>query len=63
MYKYIYICTDTYMYTCISAYISATALCAFGVDGLSSLLPEFCYPTFCLSLILGPTRNPHRREI
>ena len=52
---YTYIHTYTYRY--------AAALCAFGVTRLRPLLADFCYPTFCLSLIMPPPRDPDGNEI
>ena len=63
IYIYIYKCECTYAYACIHIYISATALCAFGVTGCLTVLSDCCYPNFCFLLILAPSQNPHRREI
>ena len=43
-------------------YVSASALCAEGVTGLSSLLSEFCSPTLAY-ILLGPPPNPDGHEI
>ena len=56
-----YIYVHRYVYVYIIR-ISAAALCAFGVTGLSNLLSDFCCPTVCLFLILGPLPNPHWHE-
>ena len=43
--------------------VPGETICAFGVIGLSNLLSDFCYPAFCLLLILGTLPHPHGRDI
>ena len=59
IHRYIYICICTPMYI-LHIYISATALCAFGVTGLSNVLSDYCYPVaYLVFSLIGPTPDPH----
>ena len=42
-------------------YLSATALCAFGVTGFLTLLSDFCFSTLCLLLIIRGPPDPDGR--